>query len=84
MFKKSKQHLRDNDMTYLQHLRFASVYGFKCIIAGCLLIFHSIIPACFSKAGANLTNKLNTVFTDQNEWLKVKDKIEKFNNIYKS
>ena len=84
MFKKSKQHLRENDMTYLKHFRFASGYGFKCIITGVLLIFHSIIPAYFSKAGANLTNKLNKVFTDQNEWLQLKDRIEQFNNIYKS
>jgi hypothetical protein len=81
MFKKSKQHLRENDMTYWEHFRFASGYGFKCITAGCLLIVHSIIPAYFSKAGATITNLLNKVFTDQNEYLSLKTRVEAFKKI---
>jgi len=81
MFKKSKQHLRENDMTYWEHFRFASSYGIKCIKAGCLLILHSIIPAYFSKAGATITNLLNKVFTDQNEYLHLKNRVEAFKKI---
>ena len=68
MFKKSKLHLQENDMTYWEHFRFASGFGIKCIKAGFLLIFHSIIPAFFSSTGTKLVNKLNEYFIDQNEW----------------
>ena len=81
MFKKSKQHWIENDMTYWEHFRFASGYGFKCIIAGCLLIIHSIIPAYFSFIGSKITNQLNKVFTDQNEYLSLKNRVEAFKKI---
>ena len=81
MFKKAKEHLRDNDMTYLEHFRFASGYGIQCIKAGFLLIVHSIIPAYFSTAGSNLVNKLNKVFTNQNEYLSLKTRVEAFKKI---
>ena len=84
MFKKIKLHLEQNDMTYWEHFRFASGYGIGCIYYGMLLILHSLIPAYFSTAGATLANELNKVFTDQNEWLKLKSKMEKFKNIYRS
>ena len=81
MFKKSKQHLRENDMTYLEHFRFASGYGIQCIKAGFSLILHSIIPAYFSTTGSDLVNKLNKVFTDQNEYLSLKNRVEAFKKI---
>lgn len=81
MFKKSKKHLAENDMTYLEHFRFASGYGIHCILAGLSLIFHAIIPAYFSQTGSNLTNKLNKVFTDQNEYLSLKNRVEAFKKI---
>ena len=84
MFKKTIKHLEDNDMTYWEHFRFASSYGVNCIYYGLLLILHSLIPAYFGLAGGKLTNKLNKVFTDQNEWLELKSKMEKFKNIYRS
>lgn len=81
MFKKSKLHLQENDMTYWEHFRFASGYGVQCIHHGILLILHSIIPAYFSKSGSNLVNKLNKVFTEQNEYLKLKYRVEAFKKI---
>ena len=42
------------------------------------------MPAFFANTGSDLVNKLNKVFTDQNEWLKLKSKMEKFKNIYTS
>ena len=81
MFKKIKLHLEQNDMTYWEHFRFASGYGIGCIYHGTLLIIHSIIPSYFSTAGANLANLLNKVFTDQNEYLSLKHRVEAFKKI---
>ena len=64
MIKNSISHLSDNNMTYLQHLYFASIHGFKCIFAGTLLCIHSIIPALFPTIGSRLVNELNKSFTD--------------------
>tara|TARA_B100002019_G_C21159753_1_gene542661 strand:+ start:60 stop:335 length:276 start_codon:yes stop_codon:yes gene_type:complete len=81
MFKKTKLHLAENDMTYWEHFRFASSYGISCIYHGILLIAHSIIPAYFATTGSNLVNKLNKVFTDQNEYLSLKNRVEAFKKI---
>ena len=84
IIKKSKEHLRENNMGYFEHLKFASGHGVRCIISGILLITHSLIPAWFSKTGINLTNKLNKVFTNDNEWLDLKKRMMRFHNIYYS
>ncbi len=81
MFKKTIKHLEDNDMTYWEHFRFAAGYGFACIYHGLLLIVHSLIPAYFALTGSKLTNKLNKVFTDQNEYLSLKTRVEAFKKI---
>ena len=81
MLRKSIRHLKENNMTYWEHLKFASTYGIHCIFSGLLLIFHSLIPAFFSKTGSNITNKLNKVFTDQNEYLHLKNRVEVFKKI---
>ena len=81
MFKQTIKHLEDNDMTYWEHFRFASGYGITCIYHGLLLILHSLIPAYFGLAGGKLTNKLNKVFTDQNEYLSLKTRVEAFKKI---
>ena len=79
--KKSVDHLNDNNMGYWEHLRFASTHGVRCIKAGVLLILHSIIPALFPKTGSILVNKLNKDFTEHNEWLELKNQMQKFKNI---
>ena len=84
VFKKSVEHLKENNMGYWEHLLFASGHGIRCIKAGILLIIHSIIPAFFPKTGSILVNKLNKSFTDHNDWLDLKNRMEKFQNIYKS
>jgi hypothetical protein len=81
MFKKSKIHLQDNSMTYWEHFRFASGYGVLCLCYGIFLILHSLIPAYFSTAGSDLVNKLNKIFTDQNEYLALKNRVEAFKKI---
>ena len=84
VIKKSVEHLQENNMGYWEHLKFASGHGIRCIKAGVLLILHSIIPAFFPKTGSVLVNQLNKSFTDHNDWLQLKDRMEKFKNIYKS
>tara|TARA_B100001778_G_C18197481_1_gene454086 strand:+ start:61 stop:339 length:279 start_codon:yes stop_codon:yes gene_type:complete len=81
MFKESIQHLRNNDMTYWEHFGFAAGYGVSCLYHGIFLILHALVPAYFSLTGANLTNKLNKVFTEQNEYLHLKNRVEAFKKI---
>lgn len=64
LVQKSLDHLKENKMTYIEHLLFASGHGIRCIAAGLLLIIHSIIPAVFPKVGSKLVFKLNKSFTD--------------------
>ena len=59
MLSKSIRHLKENNMGYWEHFKFASKHGTLCIMAGLLLILHSIMPAFFSNTGSNLVNKLN-------------------------
>ena len=64
------QHLKENNMTYMQHFKFAAFHGIRCIKAGLFLICHATMPAIFSKAGSNLVNDLNKSFIDHNDLLK--------------
>ena len=84
LIKKSIEHLKHNNMGYCEHLKFASFHGIRCIKAGFLLTVHSIIPALFPRTGSLLVNKLNKDFTEHNDWLELKAKMEAFKNIYKS
>jgi hypothetical protein len=62
MINKIRKHLQENDMTYWQHLKFAASYGFACVVAGILLIFHSILPCFFQSSGRDLLRTLEVVF----------------------
>ena len=81
MFKKSKRHLADNNMGYLEHFVFASGHGLNCIKSGFLLIIHALIPGILSETGSRITNELNKVFADQNEYLSLKTRVEAFKKI---
>jgi len=59
---KIRQHLKDNNMTYLQHLYFAFFHGIICLIAGLCLIIHAIFPCWFQTAGSDLVSLLANVF----------------------
>lgn len=78
LVKKSVEHLKENNMGYFEHLLFAASHGIRCIKAGVLLMFHSLIPACFPKTGSILVEKLNQSFTDHKDWIDLKNKIQKF------
>lgn len=74
-------------MGYWEHFKFAAGHGFICIKAGVLLIIHALIPGILEKTGSEITNILNKVFTDQNEYLSLKTRVEAFKKIvyhYKS
>jgi hypothetical protein len=58
LYKKWITHLRQNNMTYLEHLIFALFYGLCCLLAGLYLIVHSILPCFFPTAGSYLVTKL--------------------------
>lgn len=64
LIKKSLEHLNQNNMSYWEHLVFASSHGFRCIKAGLFLILHSILPGILSKTGSTLVKKLNKSFND--------------------
>jgi len=81
MFRKSIWHLKENNMNYLEHLKFASINGYLCIASGFMLIIHSFIPALFPCAGASITNHLNKHFQQHNELLNLKNRIEVFKKI---
>jgi hypothetical protein len=68
--KKGVQHLKENNMSYWQHLVFASIHGLRCVVAGILLLCHSVVPGLFPKIGSSLVNRLNQSFIEHNEYLK--------------
>lgn len=43
---------------------FATTYGFLSIVAGCLLIIHSILPCFFQYSGSSLLKKLSKGFSN--------------------
>jgi hypothetical protein len=62
LYKKWIQHLKENNMTYLEHLIFALFYGICCLLAGLYLIIHSVLPCFFPTIGSDLVNKLSKRF----------------------
>lgn len=62
MFNEAKKHLEENNMTYLQHLRFAVTYSFICLCASLSLIIHAIFPCWLQNTGSDLVRTLSLVF----------------------
>ena len=60
--RKWTQHLKENHMTYVEHLIFALFYGYLCLLAGLLLIIHSVLPCFFPTTGSDLISKLSERF----------------------
>jgi hypothetical protein len=60
--KKWINHLKENNMTYVEHMIFAMFYGLMCLLAGFYLIAHAILPCFFPTAGSDLVNKLSKRF----------------------
>ena len=60
--KKWINHLRENNMTYVEHMIFALFYGILCLLAGLYLIVHSVLPCFFPTAGSDIVTKLSKRF----------------------
>lgn len=56
------RHLKENDMSYIQHLIFAAYYGTICIYAGFTLILHSLLPCFYQTTGSDLVSELSKTF----------------------
>jgi hypothetical protein len=66
LYKKWISHLKENHMTYIEHLIFALFYGCFCLLAGFLLIVHAVLPCFFPTAGSDLVTNLSKRFKNKN------------------
>ena len=55
-------HLKENNMTYIEHFIFALFYGLCCLLAGLYLVVHAVFPCFFPSAGSDLVTKLSKRF----------------------
>jgi len=65
LIKKWYKHLKDNNMTYLEHMVFALSHGLLCLLGGFYLIVHGILPCFFQSAGSDLVNRLSEKFKNR-------------------
>lgn len=63
MIQQARDHLRENGMTYLGHMRFAAFYGTSCIRSGLRLLVHAVHPGVYRTAGSDLLRRLRERFT---------------------
>lgn len=63
--KKWNEHLKENSMTYLEHMLFALFHGLLCLLGGFYLIVHGILPCFFQNAGSDLVNKMSERFKNR-------------------
>ena len=64
IYRKAVDHLRENKMTYIGHLRFAGGHGLRCLKAAVYLIIHAIAPCWFRRAGSQLVERMERDFTN--------------------
>jgi len=53
------KHLRDHDMTYIQHLRLAWTYAFKLMIMSLVAVIHGILPFVLTTYVSDKLKELN-------------------------
>ena len=58
MIKNSKQHLKDAEENYLQHMGASLKISIQLIIAAFQALIHSIIPALFPKSASSKIKEL--------------------------
>ena len=58
MIKNSKKHLRDAKESYFQHMGAALKISLQLLIASLQALFHSIIPAFFTKSASSKIKEL--------------------------
>lgn len=59
------RHLRDTQMTYLAHLRFAAKVGGLLVYAGLACLVHAVLPCCFADTASRTISRLNTLITQR-------------------
>ncbi len=58
MIKNSRKHLRDAEENYIQHMGAALKISSQLLIASLQALFHSIIPALFTKSASSKIKEL--------------------------
>jgi len=51
--------------TYLQHMKFASIFGFHMLVGGLACIIHAIFPFLFPKTGSDYLLKMTYFFVER-------------------
>jgi hypothetical protein len=62
LHKKWIQHLRQNDMSYIDHMIFALYYSTICLMASICLFVHAFLPCFLQNTGSYLVKRLSQVF----------------------
>ncbi len=58
MIKNSKEHLKEVNETYFQHMAIAFKIGFTMLVTGIFCLIHALIPGLFKKTGSNQIAKI--------------------------
>ena len=66
MIKNSKEHLKEANESYFQHLKIALSIGITMIVGGFQAILHSIIPGILTKSTSEKIKKLYNFISDRN------------------
>jgi hypothetical protein len=45
------KHLKDNNLSYFEHMLTAFIYTYKCLIVGIKMLIHAFIPFIFEETG---------------------------------
>tara|TARA_Y100000593_G_C4290290_1_gene327890 strand:- start:958 stop:1203 length:246 start_codon:yes stop_codon:yes gene_type:complete len=52
-------HLRDNDISYVDHMKRAVVWAGEMSVASIALSIHAFIPCAFTKTASSMIEKIN-------------------------
>ena len=63
MIKNSKEHLKEVNETYFQHMAIAFKIGFTMLVTGIFCLIHALIPGLFKKTGSNQIAKIYDVIS---------------------
>ena len=66
MIKNSKEHLKNSNENYFEHLSMAIQISFQLFLAAFMLLIHAIIPSIFSTSASSKIRKLNTLIINRN------------------
>ena len=51
-------HLKQVNMTYIQHAKHAATMAGLCLLAGFVLLIHAILPILLTNTGSSIINKI--------------------------